>query len=286
MESNKWNDFYYKFKRRTKVTLYVAAVLWVAVITQIFVNRVFREELQITEAFIKSETAEMQSSLEIVAEYPAEVLSDEGKRELIYRLADVIGLTVDDDITVWEEETKSEFISGQLPRKKAKIVFQGKVPTQVKPEQAKQASTEIKVVSMVTEKNNEADMKHYIVIQLTVLKGIQSIDKYKDLLEEELTELGTANKQVTVKYEGMREGDLTSLQKSEIATLLVEELQGEIAIEYDEGDLYTVYAYTGMINEYVTTLDNKINIQIAITYNELTDTTKITLATPVLNDSF
>ncbi len=270
MESNKWNDFYHKFKnivskRRTKVTLYVAAVLWVAVITQIFVNRVFREELQITEAFIKSETAEMQSSLEIVAEYPAEVLSDEGKRELIYRLADVIGLTVDDDITVWEEETKSEY-----------FYFK----------QAKQASTEIKVVSMVTEKNNEADMKHYIVIQLTVLKGIQSIDKYKDLLEEELTELGTANKQVTVKYEGMREGDLTSLQKSEIATLLVEELQGEIAIEYDEGDLYTVYAYTGMINEYVTTLDNKINIQIAITYNELTDTTKITLATPVLNDSF
>jgi hypothetical protein len=92
--------------------------------------------------------------------------------------------------------------------------------------------------------------------------------------------------QVTLKYEGNQEGDLTSEEKHEVAQLLVDELQGEIALEYDEGDMYTVYAYTGMLKEYVTTMDTKINIQIAIAYNEVSNKTRITLATPIIGDSW
>jgi hypothetical protein len=270
VNNNTWDEIYHKIKkvfsaRRTRAALYAAVVLWVAVITQIAVNRIFREELQITEAFVKSETVEMQSNLEVVAEYKAEVLSEAGKKELINRLADAIGLTVDSDITVWEDEDRTEYFYYK---------------------KAKQAATEIKVISLQTEENNAVDMKHYIVVRLNILKGMESIDKYKGLIEDELNQIGVASKQVNLKYEGNREGNLTSLQKHEIAVLLIDELQGEIALEYDEGDIYTVYAYTGMIHDYVTSMSNRINIQIAITYNELTDTTRITLATPVLNDSF
>jgi predicted RNA-binding protein Jag len=105
-------------------------------------------------------------------------------------------------------------------------------------------------------------------------------------LEKTLDDLGVTSEQITMKYEGNKEGDLTSLQKHEIAELLVKELQGEIALEYDEGDLYTIYAYTGMLNDYVTSMGNKINVQIAITYNELTNKTKIALATPINNESW
>lgn len=270
MKHNTWEEIYHKLtslatRRRTKAAIYAAVVLWVAVITQIAVNRIFREELQITEAFIKSETVEMQSNLEIVAEYKSEALSAAGKKDLIYRLADSIGLTVDHEITVWEETDRSEYFYYK---------------------KAKQASTEIKVISLELQDGKAIDLKNYIVIRLSILKGMESIDKYKGLLEDELNRIGVESRQITLKYEGNREGNLTSGQKHEIAALLVDELQGEIALEYDEGDLYTVYAYTGMLHEYVTTLENKINIQIAITYNELTDTTKITLATPVLGDSY
>jgi hypothetical protein len=207
----------------------------------------------------------MQSSLEIVAEYETEFLSEVGKRDLISFLADAIGLIIDDNISVWEEDARSEY-----------YFFK----------QARQATSEIKIVSVEQEVEEVTKMKHYIIVRLSILQGIQSIDKYKDALEAALEELKVDNKQITLKYEGNREGDLSTLQKQEIAELLVEELQGEIAIEYDEGDLYTVYAYTGMLNEYVTSLGNKINVQIAITYNELTNKTKITLATPVLNESW
>ena len=270
MDCNSQNSLGFRLKnifslRRTKVTLYMAAVLWVAVVTQAIVNQAFQEEIQITEAFIKSETQEMQSTLEIIAEYNSEVLKEKDIKNLIFELANSIGLKVDDEITVWEEDGKREY-----------FFFK----------QAKQATTKIKIVSIAPDEGKTINGKNYIIVQLSILKGIQSIDRYKKSLEDKLAKLGVVNKQLTLKYEGCRDGDLTSVQKHEMAALLVDELQGEIALEYDEGDLYTVYAYTGMLNEYVTSLGNKINIQIVITYNELTNKSKIEMATPMLNDSW
>ncbi len=252
--------------KRTKVTLYMAMVLWVAVGTQLIVNRVFQEDFKITEAFIKSNTEEMQSSIEVVAEYKTGFLSDGDKKNIILGLAEAIGLTVDEEITVWQEGTRSEY-----------FFFK----------QAKQATSEIKIVSMEQDVEEDViEMRHYIIVRLNILKGIQSVDQYKVILEDALEKIGFNSRQFTLKFEGNREGNLSNEQKHEVALLLVEELQGEIALEYDEGDLYTVYAYTGMLNEYVTSMGNKINVQIAITYNELTNKTKIALATPVLNESW
>lgn len=251
--------------RRTKITLYMAMVLWVAVATQIIVNKVFQEDFKITEAFVKTDTEEMQSSLEVIAEYRSGIMSEADKKYLIFSLADAIGLEVEEEITVWEEDKRSEY-----------FYFK----------QAKQATSEIKVVSMEVKDNAVVKMKHYIIVRLSILKGIESIDKYKKIIENSFDELGVKNKQITLTFEGNREGNLTTTQKHDMAELLVKELQGEIALEYDEGDLFTMYGYTGMLEEYVTSMGNKINIQIAITYNELTNKTKITLATPILENSW
>lgn len=264
-----WEHFSNKLRqlfslRRTKYTLYIVIVLWVAVGTQMLMNRFFREEFRITEAFVKSDTEEIQSSIEIIAEYQSGYLSKEEKEKVIYSLADEIGLTIDDDILLWEEHNRSEC-----------YFFK----------QAKQASSEIKIVS-IQQEGDSALINNYIITRIIVKQGIESIDKYKQILEKAFHDLKVKDKQITLQFEGNREGNLSNTQKHEMAKLLVEELQGEIAIEYDEGDLYTVYAYTGMLNEYIISMGNKINIQIAITYNELTNKTRITMATPILNDSW
>lgn len=250
--------------KRTKITLYIAIVLWLAVATQAMVNRLFQEDVVITEAFVKTETQEMQSSIEVVAEYKTGIIEVEDKKKLILDLANAIGLLVDDDISLWEDDVRSEY-----------YFFK----------QAKQAASEIKIVS-IKEDTSSAKMKHYIMVRLDIMKGIQSIDQYKNILDKALVDLGVENKQITLKYEGTRMGDLTSKEKQEVANLLIDDLQGEIALEYDEGDLYTVYAYTGMLKEYITSMGNRINIQIAISYNELTNKTKISLATPVISENW
>jgi hypothetical protein len=267
---NKWYSLYKKLKgivvsRKLRGYLYIAAVLWVAVATQVVVNKAFREELKITDAFIKSETDEMQSRLEIMAEYTADVIDVNSANNIISELADSIGLKIDNEISIWEDENRIEY-----------SFFK----------QAKQASTELKVISIGNKENDAQNMKNYIIVRLNLQKSIKNIDMYKTLLEASLSDLGIKNKQITMKYEGVREGDLTSARKHELAALLIDELHGEIALEYDEGDLYTVYAYTGMLNEYITTNDTKINIQLVITYNEVNNKTKISLATPVMNEDY
>jgi len=251
--------------KRTRITLYIAVILWVAVAAQVVINNTFRQEIRITEAFVKSDTDKMQSSLELAAEYKTGYLNEATKKELINKLADSIGLTIDSDIRFIQEDTRSEYYYYK---------------------QARKATTEIKVVSMEQKADEGIQTKHYIIVRLTVFDGISSIDQFKKKLEKEIDDLGVTNKQITLKYEGSKDGDLSTTQKKEIAAMLVSDLQGKIAVEYDEGDLYTVYAYTGMLNEYVTSVGNKINIQIAITYNELTNKTTITLATPVLDENW
>jgi hypothetical protein len=262
VKSIDWNKVVESFKntlslRRTKITLYMATVLWVAVGTQMLVNRVFQEDVKITEAFVKTNTDEMQSSVEIAAEYRTGDMSADEKKTLICDIAAKIGLTIDKEISVWEEGNRSEYFFYK---------------------RAKKATSEIKVISV--------EQKHYIIVRLSIQEGIASIDQYKNKLETALRKLDVKDMQVTLKYEGNQEGDLTSEQKHEVAQLLVDELQGEIALEYDEGDMYTVYAYTGMLKEYVTTMNTKINIQIAISYNEVNNKTRITLATPIISDSW
>ena len=250
MENSKINHFMNSIKRifsskQTQFTLYMAMVLWLAVVTQMVVNRVFREDFQITEAFVNTDMEEMKSSLEIVAEYSGEFLSETDKKNMIHQIADSVGLTLDKDISIRKEGSRSEYAYTK---------------------QAKYAETEIKVISMEQEYEEAIRMKHYIIVRMSILQSIQSIEGYKNKLLDVLGQLGVDQKQ--------------------IAELLVNELHGEIALDYEEGGLYTVYAYTGLINEYIVSLGSKVNIQVAITYDEGNDKTIVTLATPILNESW
>ncbi|MBH1940717.1 YwmB family TATA-box binding protein [Mobilitalea sibirica] len=251
--------------KRTKFTLYIAVVLWLAFATQIIVNRVFHESFQITQAFVKTNAIGQQSSIEIIAECKNDFLSEEDKKLIIHKIADSIGLTIDKDISVSREGARSEYSFEK---------------------QAKSANTMIKIVSLEQKQEDAIKINHYIVVRLSILRGMQSIDQYKTVLNKTLDSVGIDQKQVTLQYEGSLNGRLTLNEKDRIANLLVEELKGDIAIKYDEEDLYTVYGYTGLINEFVTSTGSKVNIHIAITYDEKEDKTKVLLATPIINQSW
>lgn len=270
LENKKANDITSYLKRifsskRTQFTLYIAMVLWLAVITQMVVNHVFREEFQITEAFVKTQMDEMESNLEIVAQYSGEFLGETDKKEIIQKIADAIGLQIDKDITVLKNGSHSEYAFAK---------------------QAKWAASEIKVVSMEQEVDESIRMRHYLIVRLKILHSIKTIETYKDIIIDTLEEIGTVNRQITMRFDGSYDGIRTADEKKQIAQFLVDQLHGEIALDYEEGDLYTVYAYTGLIDEYISSLGTKVNIQVAITYDEQKDKTIITLATPILNDSW
>ncbi len=251
--------------KRTQITLYMVVILWLAVATQMIVNRVFREDFQITEAFVKTDMQGMESSLEIVAQYNKDFLSEEDKKGMIRSIADAIGLTIDKEINVQKEATHSEYSFTK---------------------QAKQAYSEIKVISMEQQEEGYSRVHHYIIVRMSIKQSIKSIEGFKNKIENILKEIGVTDKQVTMQFNGNYDGMRSTAEKKRIAKFLVDELHGEIALEYEEGDLYTIYAYTGLISEYINSLGNKINIQIAITYDEENNKTMVTLATPILNQSW
>ena len=96
--------------RRTKVTLYTATVLWLAFATQIIMNRVFFNNFQIAEAFVKTNTEDLECSLEIIAEHNNDFLSEEDKKNIIGYIADSIGLKIDKDITINKDNGRIEYL--------------------------------------------------------------------------------------------------------------------------------------------------------------------------------
>lgn len=251
--------------KKTKITIYIAAVLWLAVITQVVMNRFFYEDLEISQAFINTNSSELKSGIEIIADFKKDVLSEAEKKELIQFLADSIGLTVDKEISIVRDDSRTEYSY----EKKARY-----------------ATTEIKIISLEQEVESVIKIKHYMVIRLNIRDSIESIDKYRKKLEAALDGLELEYKQVTLQYEGSFKGMLRKEEKDRISKLLIDELQGTTALQYEEGGVYTVYAYTGLINEYIVSMGSKINIQIAISYDEEADKTKVYLATPILNENW
>lgn len=252
-------------KKQMKVILYIVAVLWLAVITQIGVNKLFTNSIKITEAFVKTKTEDMKSTIEFIGEFGNVFLSEEDKKNIIQQISDDIGLIIDSEIDVWREDNRIEY-----------SFFK----------KAKNATSEIKVISVEDKEEDAVKIKHYILIRISILKSINSIDKYKKIIENSLGQFDIDSIQTTMEYAGYYKGKLSMERKQEIAHLLVNELQGEIAQEYDEGDIFTVYGYTGLLGEYVVSAGQKVNIQVAITYNEISDKTTVYLATPILNGSW
>ena len=71
-------------------------------------------------------------------------------------------------------------------------------------------------------------------------------------------------------------------QKDVITMELLEQLNAQIVAEHRQ-DIYVVYAYTSKIKEYKKVGKDKVNLTIAISYDEQKNTTNIMLATPLLN---
>jgi hypothetical protein len=251
--------------KRTKITLYIVAVLWLSLVTQIIMNRVFLQDLKIAEAFVKTNSEELECNLEIIAEHHMDFLSEEDKKNILYHLANAIDLKIDKDITISNEGDRLEYVYSK---------------------NAKMAETSLKIVSLEEEFDKAIKVKHYIVVRLNIKESIKSVERFRNLLDQALDEIGIEQRQVNVQYEGYVLGRLSLIDSEKMARLLVKDLQGELAFDYQQGNTYTVYAYTGLIDEYIETVGCKINIQIAMTYDEGTDKTKIYLASPILNQSW
>ncbi len=253
-------------KKKSKVTIYIIGVLWIAVAMQIAVNSLFKPNHNILEAFVSTGSEISSFELEMAADYGTDFLSEGDKKELIMHVADKIGLQVNEELKVNRAYDDCE------------VYFS---------KSGKNADTLIKVISIKEEKaDGVASINHYMVVRLKVYSNPDSILGYRKVLEDVFKGLKVTDIQTTMQISSKYPGKLSLSGMNEISDGMINNLDGKIAYANRDENLFTIYAYTGLLPEYVTSLGNKINIHVAITYDEVSDSTSVNLGTPVISGSY
>ena len=245
--------------------LIVAA--WLFVFLKLLVGAVFEKNTSLVAAFSVTNPQEISACVEVTAKYPLGDLSDKNKKLVLKEVADAIGLTLDAEPEVTESETRQE------------IAFS---------KDALAADTELKVIRLIPEAAAEPtdNAEAYLYAKICLNQSLDTVLAYKTLLEKTMEELDCTEISTTIQLVGDYAGYLPLERRNEITEEILEALGAEIVYEYREQDLYTIYAYTASLENFITVENKKINVHIAMSQNEDRYRTTLYLASPILPDTW
>lgn len=248
---------------RLLFVLIVAA--WIFVIVQAVAGILFQRNSNMTAAFAVAEAGGQEGTLEITARYQGDVLTEYDRKQMLYHVADAIGLVVTEEPLVTENKIRSEVSYHKT---------------------AAAADTTICIISMT--KDTEAGIKteHYVYTKIHLKHSTNALTAYKQLLQETFQEMDCTDVSATIQLTGTYEGYLTLDRRNEVTDEILAAMGGEIAYEHREEDLYTVYAYTALLDDYITVEGKKINLHIAMSRDEENYRTIVYLASPILPDTW
>lgn len=260
--------------KRMRFFLSIVILLWTAVGAQFLAKKLFLKEGDIMSAFVTTNSGLMESTLEVTAEYSSQYLTVEDKKSLISYVATGLGIKIDSEIKTYENENRQE------------VVFE---------KQAARAKTTIKVVTI--EKGDSTDafkqslestdqVAQYVMVRIIIFEDANNeILRFKNKVEAIYEDLEVKDNDVstTLQLCGAFAGNLLLDTKNKLADNMIKSLEGKIVFENRKDELYTIYAYTGLLKEYITVEKSKINIQVAMSYDETNNCTKIYLATPIIS---
>lgn len=254
-----WNHFldYVNGSWRVKALILLCGVLLIGVVTKFITDRIFYQEMEITEAFVETDSGCIESKLQITADYGTAFLTEHDKQALIGYLANSLGIQMEGETSYQEND-----VSQVYTYEKA----------------AKQASTTIKAITL-----RQDASRTYLYTEL-MIKNDKNFDilSYRDILIEALKDLQVVQVETTIQFLGAYEGDLPLERWDKIADSMIKELGGKVVYENRDKELYTVYAYSKMLPEYISVDQKKVNIQVAMRYEEDNNRTVVYLATPLL----
>ena len=117
-------------------------------------------------------------------------------------------------------------------------------------------------------------------MNITVYNNIDCAGSYRELVEGMFDAMGIQGN-VNMNLVGSLEGALNNIEKNELADGLLDRLDAKVVAENRDSDIFTIYAYSKGAGSYITIGGSKINMNIAIGYDEEQDRTKVYLASPI-----
>lgn len=264
---------------RLRLLWVLIAAVWIFVILKMIAGALFEKNTTLVSAFSVTDPVMVEATVEVTARYPEHYLDSFDKKLMMKQMANAIRLTMTSEPEMIVTEQRQEM-------------------TYYK--EAKAADTELRIISLqtdsVAERENDAEenmetgmeteYKHYLYAKIALKDSIESVLTYKELLEETMLSLHGTDISTTVQLKGEYVGFLTMERRNEITDDILEALNAKAVYEYREEDLYTVYAYTAALENYITVENKKINVHIAISRDEENYRTIVYLASPILPDTW
>lgn len=255
--------------RKTKI--YVILLIWGAVILQFAINRsINREEVLVEQVLSEGVDSIRQSSIKAFAMYSDEKIEEETKELIVKRVAKKLGINSGYVIASSTEE------DGMNTSKATRLTKKGE-----------QGDTDIKLIS-VCEKDSygQETVEQYLMIEIDLKAqagaAVTDIKKEVCKIYRDLGMEPSINMHMTSQIKGR----LTEEEMKEEIDTYFEELNAK-HISYDEfQNTIIAYGYSKDIDEFVYQDRDKVNVQIAFSYDENSDVTIMHTAVPFIDGAF
>ena len=242
----------------------IAIVL--SVLSREAVKYIVQQRSSISSAFDGLDPVPDESNLSMVGELGIQSMEQTQKEELLEYIAKQLGLKELGPVKKNERENITEYSLRK---------------------EGKNADTTVRLIGVApTEVKGVPVENHYLHIELQLHNQIKDIEGYKKKIGEILKGIGTTNIESELFFKCRCNGKLTLKEKNHLTNQMISNLSGRVRFENRKEELYTVYAYSSALKEYISADNKKVNIQVAMNYDELHDETVVYVGYPILNGSY
>lgn len=243
-----------------KIGILTAFVIWICLAGKLISDN-YGEKVEPAEVFANQDFAMTEGDVTALGELGVTHLTETEKENLIAGIAKGLGIEPDYELSDSTTEKTSE-----------KILMKN----------AKSADTLIKLISISEDKGLYIETTNYVEVKLDLHENIHCASTYKDLLEAIFEESGIKGT-VAINFRGTINGNLNYGEKNEIANILLEKFDATVVSENRGSDIFTIYAYSDLIEDSVMSAGKRININISEEYDEVSNVTVIYFSTPLNN---
>ena len=250
---------------RKKTLVYIFILIWMVVAIQLVVNLSITREDQLIEAFNVVDTIPVESDVEAYGYFGDMYLSPETKEKMLVNLAAELGITSDYDLESAEGDSFS----------RSQLIKDGAF-----------ARTNLQIISMEgQDEDGQEKTEQYFYATITIYNSVDHILYYRDLLEDTFANVGM-KADVNIYLAGEMDGQLSENKKEWLVKAFLDAMEAHEVCGNRAEDMYTIYGYTRNEREYVYQNGEKVNVNIAITYDEKTDKTMVHMAVPFISKSY
>lgn len=248
-----------------KIFLVLVTLLWIVAGIQLIRNLNKEDEGQIVQAFNKTNCMGAESRVQASGQIIDGYKTKEEQTKILEKIARELGI-------------KGSYEIGEEKEEKRSVVSLYR--------EAAQAETSLRVISVENEiSENIMETVQYLLVEIRLYDKLECAVLYKENLEKIMRGMGISA-EISLQFSGELQGEVSREERDSLVDQLLKSISGKVCQKHEEAGLYTVYAYTELVDEYQRISGKNINVTIAVTYDETKNHTTLYLATPLMKDNY